>query len=157
MIKIHSPKQFSYLFSYSDEDIANQLGISPKTVISWRQKGLKPIDNHRPTLYHGFNIKETLGKMNNKRKVKLELSQFYCLGCKDITTPLNGKIIASNTGPQVRIIGICPECKKRILKTMNWEQFHQIQKIYKVVEESQLYDSELSHLNQSINTDKKGG
>ena len=155
MSRPYSPKLFSYLFSYSDEDIANQLSIKPQTVISWRQNGLKPIDHHRPTLYHGYNIKETLKKMNSKRKIKLDIHQFYCLGCKDVKTPKNGKITVLTQGSQVRVIGICPDCQKRIFKSTNWDQFHQIRKIYHLVEVSQLYDSETSLLNKGPNKDEK--
>ena len=156
MTKIYSPKQFSYLFSYSDEDIATQLGITSHTIVSWRNKGLTPIDNHRPTLYHGFNVKETLGKMNNKKKFKLALDEFYCLGCKDIKRPFRSQISVGGEDGQARTMAICPDCHKRMIKVLNWDQFYQIQNLYHVVDLSQLYDSICSH-SKVLNTNNQEG
>ena len=156
MTKIYSPKVFSYLFSYSDEDIATQLGITSHTVVSWRNKGLIPIDNHHPTLYHGFNVKETLGKMNNKRRLKLALDEFYCLGCRDIKRPFHSQISADGQEGQTRIMAICPDCHKRMIKVLNWDQLHQIKNFYRVVDLSQLYDSIDSHLKPSTTNNQTG-
>ena len=156
MTKIYSPKQFSYLFSYSNEDISNRLRVTPHTVITWRNKGLAPIDNHRPTLYHGFNVKETLGKMNNKRKFKLALDEFYCLGCKDTKKPFHSKISVGGEEGQARITGICPDCHKRMIKVLNWDQLYQIKNFYRVVDLSQLYDSICSH-SKVLNTNNQEG
>ena len=156
MNKIYSPKQFSYLFSYSDEDIATQLGITPHTVVSWRNKGLIPIDNHRPTLYHGFNVKETLGKMNNKKKLKLALDEFYCLGCKDIKKPFHSQISVGGEENQARTTAICPACHKRMIKVLNWTQLHQIKNFYRVVDLSQLYDSIGAHLKPAATNSQEG-
>ncbi|PNG25620.1 helix-turn-helix domain-containing protein [Methylocella silvestris] len=104
-IKIHR--------NYTVEEAAKTLGVHKNTVRSWIRQGLPTLDERRPTLLLGKDIRAFLDAKKATRKRRLLPGQFYCLKCRAPRAPYAGVadyIASSATGGN--LVGLCPQCEK---------------------------------------------
>jgi hypothetical protein len=68
--------------SYTVEELADTVHVTPQTVRGWIKRGLPALTGQRPFLVLGWACKEFLAGANSARKRPLDLGEFFCLGCK---------------------------------------------------------------------------
>ena len=107
LVKVHR--------SYTVEEAARTLGIHKNTVRAWIKQGLATIDNRRPVMIYGADLRKFLEVRQSRRRVKLKSGQLYCCRCRAAREPA-GNIadyfpISDSTG---NLQAICPDCNTLI-------------------------------------------
>lgn len=97
--------------TYDAAEIAETFKASVGTVHGWRKReGLKPIDDKRPYLFAGVEVKRFLTAKNRPRQ-QLSPGQFLCVACKAHRQPRHNQArVAPKTATSVNLIGECPVC-----------------------------------------------
>ena len=158
MSKTYSIKQISNLLCYSIEDICNlyvNRKLHPQTVRKWIKNGLPVIDNHKPVLVHGSDLKYFLGKINDKHHFELNFDKFYCFSCKEPHVPYNRTIYIEHKQKCILAKAICSKNKKVMNKSFKLSDLSALQKNFTIEPLSRLYDSLNSTLKTKIDCNNK--
>ena len=103
MIKLHR--------TYSVEEVARTLSVHKNSVRGWRKDGLKPIDDGRPVLFLGSDLRTFLEQRNANRKCPCRPGTFYCFRCRGPQAPALGMVdwiaINARTGNLKALCGTC--------------------------------------------------
>lgn len=84
LIKIHR--------SYSIEEAALKLGVHKNSIRGWIKSGLPTLDNFRPTLILGGEMKAWLDKKRKAAKCPCSPGTFYCFKCRTPKPPALGMV-----------------------------------------------------------------
>ncbi len=106
--------------NYSVEEVSLLLTIHKNTVRHWLRLGLASIDDQRPTLIRGQELRRFLAERRTRAKRPCGPGRIYCLPCRAPKVPA-GKIaeciqIGDTTGT---LQGICPDCNRMIYRRVN--------------------------------------
>ena len=106
--------------NYSVEDVSRLFNIHKNTVRNWLKEGLKAIDDQRPTLIQGSELRRFLSERRARAKRACGPGRIYCLPCRAPKVPA-GKIaecvqFGETTGT---LLGICPDCNRMIYRKVN--------------------------------------
>ena len=107
--------------SYSVEDVSRLFRIHKNTIRIWLRQGLKPIDDLRPTLIRGLELRRFLTDRRLHAKQACGPGRIYCLPCRAPKEP-DGKIaeyIAAAGENAGTLCGICPDCGRMIYRRVN--------------------------------------
>ena len=119
--------------SYSVIEIAELFNLHKRTVQTWLQEGLPKIDNKRPFLVLGSELKEFISRKQKKRKKKCKQDEFYCCKCREVRQSRNNlvsiKILNEKSG---LIKGICNQCNTKINKIFPIKKLGEIKEIFVV-------------------------
>lgn len=112
LVKIHR--------NYSVEDVSRLFTLHKNTVRNWLREGLNPIDDQRPTLIQGRELRRFLSERRRRVKRACGPGRIYCLPCRAPKVPA-GKMAdciwtGSTTG---KLQGICPDCDRMIYRRVN--------------------------------------
>ncbi len=131
-----------YWLCHDVEAICRIYKIHPKTVHGWFEKGLKPIDNKKPMLIYGYDLKQFLGKVNESKKCSGSFETIFCMSCKEQKNPLQKQIIIEQFEQKfLRVKARCSGCKKPLNKSYPLDELQQLKRIFDVVQVLELYDS----------------
>lgn len=127
----------SYLF----RQICEFLNIHPRTVQAWKQQGLPIINNEKPYLVMGYDLKEFLSKKQKDRKCKLQANEFYCTKCReavrstdnDVWIEVSEKTIGKQGFKEFVIKGICEFCNSKLNRFSHEGKLGQIKDTFNVV------------------------
>lgn len=132
MANKYNPHLIQINESYSINEITKLFDIDKKTCFRWiKLEGLKVIEkNTNPLLIMGSNLKEFIIEKRQKRKIKLNKNQFYCCSCQKAVLAKNGstkiiktgKTIGKNEIAQLKKIGICETCEKKLNRYLSTYQ-----------------------------------
>jgi hypothetical protein len=115
-----NPRRAKIHRSYSVEDLARLFKVHKNTVRNWFKQGLQPIDDQRPILTCGQEIRRFLGERRVRVKQTCGPGRIYCLPCRAPKVPA-GKmadcIVAGVTTGTLQ--GICPDCNRMIYRRVN--------------------------------------
>lgn len=127
MSKRFNPNRIKINLSYTVMDISEVLGSNPKTIRNWIRVGLPVIDESRPLLIQGADLKLYLKQKYKTYLHHCELNQMYCFGCKEAKEPNVESLhfIAKPAG-MAQMTGCCRECGKRSNKYVSWRDVNQI-------------------------------
>jgi hypothetical protein len=106
--------------SYSVEEISRLFKIHKNTVRQWLKQGLRPLDNLRPTLIRGDEIRRFLSERRARAKRACGPGRIYCLPCREAKVPAGNMaecLTYSHTSGVLR--GICPDCNRMIYRRIN--------------------------------------
>lgn len=98
--------------TYTIADLAERLDVHKNSVRKWHQDGLQPIDNGRPLLFRGVDIRAFLRKRNASRKCPCPPGTLYCFRCRTPQPPAGAMadyIAITATSGNVR--AICSKCE----------------------------------------------
>ncbi len=105
---------------YSAPALAATFSVHPNTVGVWlRKEGLSValIDEKRPQMMRGSEIRIWLKKWQNKRRWKCADDEMFCLGCKGPRRIKAGtfRIVSSNS-QKIMAQGDCVECGRTLCR-----------------------------------------
>jgi hypothetical protein len=113
--------------TYTYEDAAEVLGVSPQTVRGWRSSGLAVMTASRPHLILGEALIAFAKGRRVKGTVTLADDQLYCLSCRAAVRPW-GMLAdyAPISGKRGRLTALCEHCGKtcnRLVSSGDLDQF----------------------------------
>lgn len=101
------------LRSYTVEELADLFDVHKGTVRSWIKAGLTPIDDGRPLILLGADVRQFLKERRERGKRPCRPGELYCLPCREPRRPAGDMIeclpINATTG---NLRGICPVCDR---------------------------------------------
>ena len=157
--RLYPHKRVRYWYAYDTDEITtlfSDFGLHPQTIRSWIKAGLKTIDRGKPALIYGNDLISFLKNRNDQNKCETVFDQFYCMKCKDAQHVFQKTISLEHQGQFLRARGQCRQCKSRMYKSYSLTAYPQLQKIFKLVGVSELYDclspTDKTHLNTQDKT-----
>lgn len=118
-IKIHR--------SYTVIEVSETLGVHPKTVRNWIRVGLPVVDENRPLLISGIDLKIFLKKKRNNYMHQCEEHEMYCFKCRQATNPcIESLNFVAKPAGMAQMAGRCNECGCKANKYVSWRDVDQI-------------------------------
>jgi hypothetical protein len=106
--------------NYSVDDVSRLFTIHKNTVRNWLREGIKPIDNQRPTLIQGSELRRFLSERRARAKQACGPGRIYCLPCRAPKVPAGNIADCIHTsGMTSTLQGICPDCNRMIYRRVN--------------------------------------
>ena len=106
--------------TYSVEDAARLFRIHKNTVRNWLRQGLEPLDDRRPTVILGLELRRFLTVRRARTKQSCGLGRIYCLPCRAAKVPAGSMAECVATGDTTGSLqGICPDCNRMIYRRIN--------------------------------------
>jgi hypothetical protein len=109
--------------SYSVEEVSRLLAVHKNTVRNWLRKGLASIDDQRPIVIAGLELRRFLTERRARTKQVCGPGRIYCLPCRAPKVPAGNIaecIVASSTAGSLQ--GICPDCDRMIYRRVNLQR-----------------------------------
>jgi len=105
---------------YSVEDLARLFKVHKNTVRNWFKHGLKPIDDQRPILIRGEDLRRFLTERRSCAKQACGPGRIYCLPCRAPKVPAGQMAECVTVGDTIGTLhGICPDCNRMIYRRVN--------------------------------------
>ena len=116
----YNPRLAKIHRNYTVEEVSFLYDIHKNTVRDWIKKGLLALDNKRPILILGNELRRFLEERRKKNKRPCKPGQIYCLKCKQPRFPIDMEvdyqIILETTG---NLIGMCSICECLIYRRVS--------------------------------------
>jgi hypothetical protein len=115
-----NPRLAKIHHSYSVEELARLFKVHKNTVRNWLQQGLEPIDDQRPILIRGQEVRRFLVERRARTKQSCGPGRIYCLPCRAPKVPAGKIAECIQTGHTTGVLqGICPDCNRMIYRRVN--------------------------------------
>ena len=96
---------------FTTYEAAEALGVHRNTVRNWLKEGLASINDKRPTLILGADIKAFLASRRKARRRPCQPGQIFCIKCRFPKNPALGMAdYLPTTSTLGTLIGLCPDC-----------------------------------------------
>lgn len=127
MSSSNNPNRIKIHRCYTVMDVSETLGVHPKTVRNWIRVGLPVIDDKRPLLIDGADLKIYLKQKRKTYMHQCEVHEMYCFKCKQPQKPNveSLEFIAKPAG-MAQMSGQCSECDCQANKYVSWRDVNQI-------------------------------
>ena len=117
-----NPNRVKIHRNYTVEEVATLFDIHKNTVRNWIRKGLPVLDDQKPFLILGVELKEFLKISRKKNKQKCKPDEMYCMSCKSPQRPAENMVdyvpVSDHSG---RLVGLCSTCESIINKICSFE------------------------------------
>ena len=117
-----NPNRVKIHRNYTVEEIAALFSVHKNTVRSWFKKGFPVLDDQKPMLILGRELKSYLQASHKQKKRKCRPDEMYCMRCKSPRKPAENMVdyvpISVTTG---RLVGLCSSCESIINKITSFE------------------------------------
>jgi hypothetical protein len=94
------------------DEISRLFYVHKNTVRMWIKVGLPIVDDRRPTLVYGADLRAFLERRRNKSRQRCRPGEIYCVCCRSPKFPAGAMAdylkITSVSG---NLRGICPDCE----------------------------------------------
>lgn len=134
MYKYPNAKKIKAARSYTISEVAEVLGCSTRTVRNWAGMGLRVLNDNRPFLTIGDDLKKFLADQSASKKVKLAPNELYCLSCKAPSQPLG--MMADEirqTRTISRLVGLCEVCGGTCNRMISARAISEFARIFDIV------------------------
>jgi len=120
LVKIHR--------SYTVEEVAALFGIHKNTVRGMVKNGLATIDDQRPMLILGHDLRDFLEVRRVKNKRPCKPGEIYCVRCRAPKQPADRMADYEPTTEKLgNLIAICPDCVGIMYRRVSLTKIGQIQ------------------------------
>ena len=108
--------------SYSVEEAADIVGVTPQTIRHWIGRGLPAMTGTRPALILGCALKDFLARNERQRKQPLGTGEFFCFRCKQPRRAALGMADYAPLSPtHGRLNALCEVCETALSRTVRAE------------------------------------
>ena len=123
----YNPNRVKIHRSYTVIDASETLNVHPKTVRNWLRVGLAVIDESRPLLIQGADLKLFLKQKRKASLHRCEQNEMYCFRCKAPREPnLTSLQFIAKLAGMAQMTGHCSECGSKANKYVSWRDVNQI-------------------------------
>src|SRR5215475_3445901 len=114
------PRRAKLHRNYTVEEAARLFGVHRGTVRAWLRAGLKTVDDGRPALILGHELRRFLSERRASRKRPTPPGMIYCLRCREPRRPA-GDIAdyQPRTAASGDLQGICPKCNTMLYRRVS--------------------------------------
>ena len=134
MAKRYNPNKCKINRNYSISEIALLYGVHKSTVKSWLRKGLKRIDNQRPYIILGRELKQFIKDLRTINKRPCELGEIYCMKCRTPRVPEQKSIVFESESSRFgRIRGSCNVCNSSMNRYFRLADLAVLQRHFAVI------------------------
>ena len=117
-------------YPYSVEELADALDASVSTVRAWLRQGLERTDQHRPYLILGWQAREFLDGRAINTKRSLKIGEFFCLSCREPTTPAGGMAdYEPRSSKNGNLQALCSACGTICNRAVNRDQLKDFEEV----------------------------
>lgn len=103
--------------SYSVDEVSRLFTVHKNTVRHWLRQGLAAIDNQRPTVIRGTELRRFLTERRTRTKQACGPGRIYCLPCREPKVPAGNMAECTQTSDTTGALqGICPDCNRMIYR-----------------------------------------
>lgn len=95
---------------YTFEEAAEVSGVSPRTIRNWAKEGLHVMDDARPALIRGDDLRNHIKSQRAKRSVKTKIDTFYCVCCRAERRAAESIADCDLIGGRVKLTALCMTC-----------------------------------------------
>ena len=120
-----NPRRAKIHRNYSVDEVARLLSVHKNTVRTWLRDGLQAIDNQRPSLIQGQELRRFLTDRRQRTKQVCGPGRIYCLPCRAPKVPA-GKIADCIQTGDITLQGICPDCIRIIYRRVNPQKLNAV-------------------------------
>ena len=122
-----NPKLAKIHRSYSVEDVSRLFKIHKNTVRNWLRQGLTAIDDQRPTVIRGLELRRFLTDRRASAKQTCGPGRIYCLPCRAPKVPAGNMAECITLGETIGTLrGICPDCDRMIYRRVNPQKLNAV-------------------------------
>ncbi|MBL4682453.1 MAG: hypothetical protein JKY88_17260 [Pseudomonadales bacterium] len=134
MTKRYNPNKGKINRNYSISEIALLYGVHKNTVKARLRRGLKRIDDHRPYLILGRDLKHFIKDLRTINKRPCELGEIYCFKCREPRIPAQGSTIFEAESSRFgRIKANCNVCNSLMNKYFRLADLVLLQRHFAVI------------------------
>lgn len=155
MAKRYNPNKCKINRNYSVNETTVLYEVHKSTVNTWFKKGLKRIDNQRPYIILGSDLKQFIKDLRTINKRPCELGEIYCMKCRKPRVPVKkSTIFEAESTRYGRIKGTCNVCHSAMNRYFRLADLDMLQRYF--TESLPLQQKRLSSLfNSPVNTSLK--
>ncbi len=107
----YNPNKAKRHHCYTITEVGELFSVHKNTVGKWIQEGLFVMDDKKPYLIHGEDLREFLAAYNKKNKASCRVDELYCVRCKSPQKPFGGLVdYVPMTSSQGQLKGVCSCC-----------------------------------------------
>ena len=104
---------------YTIEEAAEASGVSPRTIRNWASNGLRVMDDTRPALIRGDDLKDHIKRKRENRSVRTRINTFYCLPCRKERHAEVGIANCEITDGRAKLTALCEVCGTIVSKPVS--------------------------------------
>jgi len=133
MAKRPNPRAIKGARTYTIEEAALALDVTPATVRAWVKAGLPLMKSRRPFLILGDDLRCFLTDRAQGSKTALGPDQLYCFTCKSARVPLGLLVDCIPQTPKTaRLMGLCETCGGTCNRMISKTKIDQFSRIFEV-------------------------
>lgn len=111
----HTPFRIREKHCYTVEEAAAALNTHKNTIRQWMKQGLRRIDDTRPYLIHGSDLKTFIVERQHRAKKPCQPGEIYCFRCRVPRKPWEGIVDVVFLNQKVAALtGICGTCEGKL-------------------------------------------
>jgi len=134
MAKRYNPNKCKINRNYSISEIALLYDVHKSTVKTWLRRGLKRIDNQRPYIILGRDLRPFLKDLRGINKRPCELGEIYCMKCRTPRKPQQGTTTFETESTRYgRIKGTCNVCNSAMNRYFRLNDLDMLQRHFAVI------------------------
>jgi hypothetical protein len=120
-------RRVKVLRSYTIDDVARSLEVHRNTVRHWIKAGLPVIDDKRPILILGRDLREFLLRRRDARRQPCQAGQIFCLKCRKPQEPA-GRMAdyVGSSATSGALVGICPACNGLMYRRTSFARLSEV-------------------------------
>ena len=112
---------------YSVVEAAEIWGLHRQTIRNWIKADLPVIDETRPALIHGAELREFVRDKNQRNKRPCAIDEIYCLKCRKAQIPAELMVdYTPSSSERGCLVAICPDCAGVINRFVSLTQLDEI-------------------------------
>lgn len=111
MSRRHDPNKARRHWVYTREQACRIFDIGESTITNWIGRGLKPVDDRRPQLFAGYELRRFVTRMRWPQGRSPEKGRLFCSVCPGFKAPVQGSIVTRSIGMACfEVTGKCTDC-----------------------------------------------
>lgn len=124
-MRLVNPRRIKINFSYLVHEIASACGVKRGTVRRWHKQGLVPIEERKPLMFLGYEVRIFLERKRRQSKHPCGPGEIYCVRCRLPKAPRSNQAVYRPwKGFIGSLIGVCPDCGCAMYRRVHLERLH---------------------------------